>query len=79
MDLTRIDPPNNVHRFYRMEIMPGLFGEWSLIREWGRIGQPGQVRVDWYETEAAAKDVTVRPDRYVFQCHGSRSSTLVIL
>jgi predicted DNA-binding WGR domain protein len=39
-----------------MEIMPGLFGEWSLIREWGRIGQPGQVRVDWYDTEAAAKD-----------------------
>lgn len=56
MDLTRIDPPNNVHRFYRMEIMPGLFGEWSLIREWGRIGQSGQVRVDWYDTEAAAKD-----------------------
>ena len=56
MDLTRIDPPNNAYRFYRMEIMPGLFGEWSLIREWGRIGQPGQVRVDWYDTEAAAKD-----------------------
>jgi predicted DNA-binding WGR domain protein len=33
MDLTRIDPPNNVHRFYRMEIMPGLFGDWSLVRE----------------------------------------------
>jgi len=56
MDLTRIDPPNNVHRFYRLEIMLGLFGDWSLIREWGRIGQPGQVRVDWYDTEAAAKD-----------------------
>ena len=55
MDLTRIDPPNNVHRFYRLEIMPGLFGDWSLIREWGRIGQPGQVRVDWFDTEAAAK------------------------
>lgn len=26
MDLIRIDPPNNVHRFYRLEIMPGLFG-----------------------------------------------------
>jgi predicted DNA-binding WGR domain protein len=22
----------------------------------GRIGQPGQVRVDWFDTEAAAKD-----------------------
>ena len=36
--------------------MLGLFGDWSLVREWGRIGQSGQVRVDWYETEAAAKD-----------------------
>jgi len=56
MELTRIDPPNNVHRFYRMEVMPGLWGDWALVREWGRIGQPGQVRVDSYETEAAAKD-----------------------
>jgi len=41
MDLTRIDAPSNARRFYRMEIVPGLFGDWSLIREWGRIGQSG--------------------------------------
>lgn len=45
MDLTRTDPSQNVHRFYRMEIAPGLFGDWALVREWGRIGQPGHVRV----------------------------------
>lgn len=56
MDLMRIDTASNAHRFYRMEIMPGLFGDWSLIREWGRIGQSGQVRVDWFPSEAAAKD-----------------------
>lgn len=56
MDLTRIDASQNVHRFYRMEIMPDLFGEWSLVREWGRIGQSGQIRVDWFPSEAAAKD-----------------------
>ena len=56
MDLTRIDASCNARRFYRMEIVPGLFGDWSLIREWGRVGQAGQVRVDWFETEAAAKD-----------------------
>lgn len=56
IDLTRIDASQNVRRFYRIEISPGLFGDWSLIREWDRIGQPGQVRVDWYETEAGAKD-----------------------
>lgn len=47
MNLTRTYAPNNVHRFYRMEIMSGLFGDWSLVREWGRLGQAGQVRVDW--------------------------------
>ena len=57
MELTRIDTSRNARRFYRMEIVPGLFGDWSLVREWGRIGQPGQVRVDWFEDEAAAKDV----------------------
>jgi len=56
MDLTWINTPSKARRFYRMEIVPGLFGDWSLIREWGRIGQPGRVRVDWYDTEAAAKD-----------------------
>jgi predicted DNA-binding WGR domain protein len=56
MDLIRTDAADNVHRFYRMEIMPGLFGDWALVREWGRVGLAGQVRVDWYETEAAAKD-----------------------
>ena len=59
MDLTRTDASQNVNRFYRMEIAPGLFGDWALVREWGRIGQPGQVRVDWYETETAAKDARV--------------------
>lgn len=56
MDLTRIDASRNARWFYRMAIMPGLFGDWSLIREWGRVGQAGQVRVDWFETEVAAKD-----------------------
>lgn len=57
MELTRIDTTTNANRFYRMEIIPGLFGDCSLVREWGRIGQPGQVRVDWFVDEAAAKDV----------------------
>ncbi|WP_092884165.1 WGR domain-containing protein [Roseicitreum antarcticum] len=42
MDLKRIDRLSNACRFYRMEIVPGLFGDWSLMREWGRIGQSGQ-------------------------------------
>ncbi len=55
MDLTRIDTSRKARRFYRMEILPGLFGDWSLVREWGRIGQSGQVQVDLFDTEAAAR------------------------
>lgn len=54
--LTGIEPEVNLARFYRIEIVPGLFGDWGLVREWGRIGCPGQTRTDWYATEAAAKD-----------------------
>ena len=56
MHLRRIEPDANLHRFYRMEIVRGLFDDWSLVREWGRIGSSGQVRTDWFDTEADAKD-----------------------
>lgn len=56
MHLTRIEPQANHFRFYRMEIVPGLFGDWGLVREWGRIGGGGRVRTDWFESEAEAKD-----------------------
>ena len=41
MVLTRIDRSRNARRFYRMEIVPGLLGDWGLVREWGRIGRDG--------------------------------------
>lgn len=56
MHLTRIEPEANRHRFYRMEIVRGLFGDWGLVREWGRVGRGGQLRTDWFATEAEAKD-----------------------
>lgn len=56
MDLTRTEPKANVNRFYRMEIVRGLFGDWGLVREWGRNGRSGQMRTDWFEEEAQAKD-----------------------
>lgn len=56
MDLRWHDAAGNSQRFYRMELLPGLFGDWSLVREWGRPGRPGQLRVDWFDDEAAAKD-----------------------
>jgi predicted DNA-binding WGR domain protein len=41
--LTRSDPAKNMHRFYALHLAPRLFGEWSLITEWGRIGSPDKV------------------------------------
>jgi len=36
--LRRIDPATNKWRFYHLSIEGGLFGDWCLVRRWGRIG-----------------------------------------
>ena len=43
VQLRRIDPSRNMARFYMLTVQPTLFGEWCLVREWGRIGSPGRV------------------------------------
>ncbi|NKC10678.1 MAG: WGR domain-containing protein [Gammaproteobacteria bacterium] len=53
--LEKIDPANNQARFYSLVIMPNLFGQWTLVREWGRIGQRGQAELEWFETAEAAE------------------------
>jgi predicted DNA-binding WGR domain protein len=40
--LYRIDPAKRMHRFYRLDVQPNLFGHWCLMREWGRIGSSGR-------------------------------------
>ncbi|GFO76875.1 hypothetical protein BPLS_P4956 [Bathymodiolus platifrons methanotrophic gill symbiont] len=34
----------NKHRFYQMFVVPTLFDDCSLVREWGRIASPGTVK-----------------------------------
>jgi predicted DNA-binding WGR domain protein len=54
--LTRVDPAQNMARFYVMSIQPNLFEEWSVVREWGRIGRGGQVKVtNFVSAEDAAR------------------------
>ncbi|MCP4781235.1 MAG: WGR domain-containing protein [Hyphomicrobium sp.] len=43
MHLRRINPDRNMARFYAMSVQPNLFGQWSLLREWGRIGSAGRL------------------------------------
>lgn len=52
--LERVEHDKNLCRFYRIAVVPTLFGEWALLREWGRIGSPGTVRETWFQTEAEA-------------------------
>jgi len=54
--LEKREPAKNLARFYRLMILPTLFGEWSLQKEWGRIGQAGQVRsLNFLTQEEAAR------------------------
>jgi predicted DNA-binding WGR domain protein len=54
MRLVRSVPEKNVHRFYLIQVVPGLLGNWGVLREWGRVGQAGTVRHDWHPTEVEA-------------------------
>jgi len=50
----KLDPEKNLARFYSLTILPNLFGEWSLQREWGRIGRNGQMRVAFFPSHSQA-------------------------
>jgi predicted DNA-binding WGR domain protein len=52
--LERKDSAKNMNRFYKVVVTETLFGEWALIREWGRIGSPGTVKEAWFETVSLA-------------------------
>jgi predicted DNA-binding WGR domain protein len=52
--LEKVDPSRRMMRFYAIWIAPTLFGEWAMVREWGRVGSPGRLRESWFETEKIA-------------------------
>ena len=62
--LTRTDPARNIDRFYLVDVTPTLFGEWAVLREWGRRGSPGTVRLASYrrrdEAQSAERHVIKR-------------------
>jgi len=51
--LERHNPDKNVQRFYAMHVTKTIFGDWVLIRECGRIGSPGTIKENWFDTEEA--------------------------
>ena len=56
--LERCDPAKHMLRYYAMQVMPNLLGEWYLLRVWGRIGRRGQMRTDWFKTQEEAANAS---------------------
>jgi predicted DNA-binding WGR domain protein len=50
-------------RFDRLNVQPDLFGQWCVIREWGRIGRAGQVREVPFATAADALEALAQQQR----------------
>lgn len=46
--LERIDPDQNMARFYALSVRPNLFGELSLIRMYGRLDTVGHTMIDTF-------------------------------
>lgn len=61
--LRRIDPSQNMRRFYSLSIQPTLFGGASLVRDWGRIGTRGQSMIETFDTGGEADDAMTRLER----------------
>src|SRR5260370_20475350 len=52
--LERGDESCNMARYYVLSVEPTLFGDFALVRQWGRIGSPGRRRLDLHADDEAA-------------------------
>ena len=55
--LERCDATRNLARYYRLSVVQTLFGQWAMVREWGRIGSGGQSREHWCGSQDEAADL----------------------
>jgi len=60
LQLYRIEPDQNMRRFYLLCLQPDLFGGCTLIKEWGRIGSGGHVRHDRFSSEGQALNALIK-------------------
>lgn len=76
--LRRVDPSRNMSRFYTMAIERTLFGEFALVREWGRIGRGGQTKSTVFpsgrEAESTFSRLRRAKERRGYSCGRSQSS-----
>jgi predicted DNA-binding WGR domain protein len=52
--LRRIEPEKNMARFYVVAVERTLFGDWAVVRNWGRIGSRGQSMETWFSHPSPA-------------------------
>lgn len=68
-------PSRAVARFYRVDVAYNLFGEYSVVREWGQKGRRGQHMLVWFsnlrEACAAAERWRKRAMRRGYKSEGS--------
>ena len=58
--LERVDHARNMARYYRLSVVETLFGEYAMVREWGRIGGGGQSREHVCLSEEDAENLLQR-------------------
>lgn len=56
LKLRRVDPRQNMRRFYLLTVQRDLFGGATLVREWGRIGSAGKLQISHHRDEGQAVD-----------------------
>ena len=54
------DAEANCFRYYHLDIQSTLFGSWSLVRQWGRIGTWGRQATSLFETWDEAEEAQAR-------------------
>jgi len=52
--LRRVDASKNMDRFYELSLEPTLFGEWAVVRRWGRSHSEGRKRETWFDSPSPA-------------------------
>lgn len=53
--LTRLDPTRNMARFYLLAMEQDLFNGIALVRNWGRIGTRGRLRIELFRSRQDAE------------------------
>jgi predicted DNA-binding WGR domain protein len=48
IELEAHNPTHNMHRYYSIDVMRDLFGDWLITTRYGRIGQSGQCKLYGY-------------------------------